>query len=279
MQGPSRALLVIMPCMVVPYLFPLAVATVVLVLLRRGPGDALLLSLPAAVLAAWHAGRGDVIPLATLLYSLPLAMALRNFRSWPLVLVLTSLGGCLMAVTLLVLGGDYLIGIRTAFEQVIEGWRQSGYPVQEVPIPDPLRLAGLFGVALCVASLGCLLLARFWQAALYNPGGFREEFHHLRLSGRDASALFVAGLASGYWLPGWSWIFLFPLLVTGLGMAHYWLAAREVSSLAVTLLYLSLLLLPVRYLLVALAVVDGWQDLAGRQKGREPRPPDEETRK
>jgi hypothetical protein len=26
-----------------------------------------------------------------------------------------------------------------------------------------------------------LFLARYWQAALYNPGGFREEFHGLRL--------------------------------------------------------------------------------------------------
>jgi len=28
----------------------------------------------------------------------------------------------------------------------------------------------------------CLLLGRWWQAVLYNPGGFREEFHSLRLT-------------------------------------------------------------------------------------------------
>ncbi|MEZ5581549.1 MAG: hypothetical protein R3F37_01040 [Candidatus Competibacteraceae bacterium] len=36
-----------------------------------------------------------------------------------------------------------------------------------------------------LASLLCgLLLGRWWQALLFNPGGFSREFHELRLDGK-----------------------------------------------------------------------------------------------
>ncbi|TNG00101.1 MAG: hypothetical protein EP297_04355 [Gammaproteobacteria bacterium] len=53
-------------------------------------------------------------------------------------------------------------------------------------------LTGSIAALVCVIMIISLFLARWWQALLYNPGGFRKEFHALRL-GRVA-ALIMLGL-------------------------------------------------------------------------------------
>jgi hypothetical protein len=40
---------------------------------------------------------------------------------------------------------------------------------------------GILAASLVLNGLVCLFLGRWWQALLYNPGGFRQEFHQLRL--------------------------------------------------------------------------------------------------
>jgi hypothetical protein len=44
-----------------------------------------------------------------------------------------------------------------------------------------------------------LFLGRWWQALLYNPGGFQQEFHSLRLS--HAFAIFTAVIGAISFLP------------------------------------------------------------------------------
>ena len=81
----------------------------------------------------------------------------------------------------------------------LEGMQQAG---QAGEVPEDLvpQLAGLMtGATAAVISLVLavsLLLGRWWQALLYNPGGFRREFHGLRL-GRAASGLTVGLLVGG----------------------------------------------------------------------------------
>src|SRR5690606_23988565 len=43
-------------------------------------------------------------------------------------------------------------------------------------------LTGLMAALLQIVSLLCLMLGRYWQSVLYNPGGFGLEFRALRLS-------------------------------------------------------------------------------------------------
>ncbi len=45
--------------------------------------------------------------------------------------------------------------------------------------PDAAQIAGMLGAGTAIGSVLCLLLARYWQAALYNPGGFGQEFRAL----------------------------------------------------------------------------------------------------
>ena len=52
-----------------------------------------------------------------------------------------------------------------------------------LPRPEAGQIAGMLGAGTAaMMSVLCLLLARYWQAALYNPGGFGEEFRALQYS-------------------------------------------------------------------------------------------------
>ena len=64
-------------------------------------------------------------------------------------------------------------------------------------------IMGLFAMGQAYAMISFLVLARWWQSQLYNPGGLRAEFHQLRLpptfSRRDcpvAGGVCLCGYAS-----------------------------------------------------------------------------------
>src|SRR5690606_38868442 len=57
-------------------------------------------------------------------------------------------------------------------------------------------LAGLMGAVHALMALVGLMIGRSWQAGLYNPGGFRDEFHRLRPSPLAAGGLLVLTLFS-----------------------------------------------------------------------------------
>jgi len=55
-------------------------------------------------------------------------------------------------------------------------------------------------------SICLLMLARWWQAVLYNPGGFQQEFHQFKLQPAIAMmlmVLFLAASAGVTVLTGW----------------------------------------------------------------------------
>lgn len=60
-----------------------------------------------------------------------------------------------------------------------------------------LRLIpGLFASSMLLGAMISLLLARWWQAVLYNPGGFAKEFQNLRLGKSSAAIAILITLAA-----------------------------------------------------------------------------------
>jgi hypothetical protein len=64
------------------------------------------------------------------------------------------------------------------------------------------RLTGMVFGGLLVVVMGGLILARYWQALLFNPGGFQAEFHALRLQSGFTLASLGLVLASLFMGPG-----------------------------------------------------------------------------
>ena len=123
-------------------------------------------------------------------------------------------------------------------------------------------LLSLFIVSGFVISLiTTLLLARWWQAALFNPGGFRKEFYALRL---PRSLLFptLAGLLALLFAPGNGStairdvvvIMLILYLFQGLSVIHGYVHARLRSKIWLTGLYVTFFLLPHALLLLVSGV-------------------------
>ncbi len=78
--------------------------------------------------------------------------------------------------------GDVVGWWRNWTMQIIEQARNSGLEVRQLP-PEEMFLwmngvaASFYGLVLILS----ILLARWWQSQLYNPGGFGAEFRALRL--------------------------------------------------------------------------------------------------
>lgn len=192
--------------LVLPPVALLSGAAVALVTLRlglaAGAGVALLSGLALTILGWVTAG----VPQLGLLFALgqwlaPLLFAelLRRTVSWRLTL---------QALLLLTLG--LLLLAQLLWPEMTATWREAltegmapllaegGMPPAQIDeVLD--RLAELMNAVLAVAMmLGTafmLVIGRYWQAALYNPGGFGEEFRALRL-GRWPAGL-VIGLVLG----------------------------------------------------------------------------------
>ncbi len=275
MRGRMQATLVVVGSAAMPLLFWLSAAAGSLVLLRRGANDAIGIlawaMLPALVW--WYFGEPRT--LLVLGGALGLALFLRAGWSWNRVLLCS-----------VVLGLVYGLILGAVFREPIEamaGELKKLLPTmldgvhQQMSVDERARLEGLITPVLIglmasllqIVSLLSLILGRYWQAALYNPGGFGREFRALRLSLPQA-LLLLAGMLIGPNLgPEMGMLTPLcsvPLLVAGVALVHglvekgglgrFWLV-----GLYVTLLVVMHLIYP---LLVVLALVDSLFDFRGR---------------
>lgn len=113
--------------------------------------------------------------------------------------------------------------------------------------------------ALFIITCG-LFIARYWQAQLFNAGGFQKEFHALRL-GREAVMAFVAafGLAQVFSGPLFSSIasaMMFVFFIQGLSVLHCLVKQRGLSKSWLTGMYAILWLPPTAFVLSVLGIAD-----------------------
>lgn len=273
----TAALAVLMPPLSSPLAY-VGAAVIGLVTLRLGAWEGLGVLLAGALALAvlgWPAG-GMSVPLmisAAVLW-LPvwvLALLLRNSRSLALMLQAAAVLGMLLVVVAHAWLGDPPQWWAQRLEAVLgpvfaeHGLDAAAY------IPDLARwMTALSVAALIFGVLLSLLLARAWQAGLYNPGGFGAEFRALRLGRRFAvAALLVALLAA---VPGLGAVAgiagdaLFTLLLVyllqGLALVHALVQARmrSIQSQRGWLIGVYVLLLLAAPQVVPLLALLGWMD-------------------
>ena len=63
---------------------------------------------------------------------------------------------------------------------------QQGEQQIKLEAPGVVTIAGMLGLMNAVSCILCLLLARWWQSALFNPGGFRQAYSLVPGFYRDA---------------------------------------------------------------------------------------------
>ena len=219
-------------------------AVVALVTLRKGlgPGAWLLMwgLLPAGALAYLV---GDSGPLALLLGTGLLAGVLRTTVSLSLAVLASVAVGGFTGLGVMAFGGVYLEQVVNYFGEFLAGLEQQlSQGGNEVVLarPTATQVAGMMGAGSAMTAVICLLLGRYWQAALYNPGGFGGEFKALYYPPAVTSilALVAIALASlGMEYRTWALICLIPLSFAGLALVH----ARVADMAAYDALYQELI--------------------------------------
>jgi hypothetical protein len=275
MRGRVQATLVVVGCAALPLFFWLSAAAGCLVLLRRGLSDAVgILAwalLPALVW--WYFGEPRT--LMVLLGSLGLAALLRASESWVRVLLVSVALGLLYAV---ILGAVFREPIEVMAQelqklmpQVLEGL------YQQLSVEERARLGaliapvlnGLIAALLQIVSVLTLILGRYWQALLYNPGGFGREFRSIRLPKVPALSLLVLMLLGPSFGPQMAMLTPLcsvPLVFAGLALVHGLVAEKHLGKFWLVGLYVTLLLFMqlIYPLLVVFAIVDSLIDFRGR---------------
>ncbi|WNW13132.1 hypothetical protein RRX38_18880 [Pseudomonas sp. DTU_2021_1001937_2_SI_NGA_ILE_001] len=280
MRGRMQATLAVVGCAALPLLFWLSAAAGSLVLLRRGFSDAagILAWALLPALAWWYFGEPRTA--LVLVGTLGLAMVLRASESWARVLLASVAWGLLYAV---ILGAVF----REPIEQLAQEIQKHlpamlGDLYAQMSVEERSRLGaliapvlnGLIATLLQIVSVLSLMLGRYWQALLYNPGGFGREFRALRLSPVPMLVLVVAMLLGpnfGAHMAMLTPLCSVPLVFAGLSLMHAQVADKRLGKFWLVGMYIMLVVSTqlIYPLLVVLAIVDSLIDFRGRRGSKD----------
>jgi len=287
MRGPWQAALVAAALAVLSLLLPpvllLSGAAIALVTLRLGLQQGLLVLAISTVgggVLAWLAldTATSVIWLA-LIYWTPLvglAMALRLSISLAATLRYAVVLGAIAVAGFYLVLGDPAAWWNAIIQEIIGKLATAGV-ADDHTLDQFAKLfaawAPLFPGQVVSSMLGsllvALLLARWWQALLYNPGGFASEFYELRLGKPLALVMIV--------LLGLSLLWAVPFIVNlalvlgviyvlqGVAVVHALIAKIGLSKAWLVGFYI-LLLVALLQLVMVLGTLDAWIDFRARIK-------------
>jgi hypothetical protein len=276
MRGRMQATLVVAGCAALPLLYWLGAAAGCLVLLRRGLKDALgVLALGLLPALIWWLYSDDPRALLVLLGSASLALVLRASESWNRVLLVSIAMGVVFSVVLGMVFGPQIEMLAQALIKVMPSLLGDVY--QQMSVDEQARFAslitpiltGLIAALLQIVSVLSLIVGRYWQALLYNPGGFGREFRAVRIPLGPAMLLLAGMVVSpnlGVQMSMLVPLCSVPLVFAGLALIHGLVAQKRLAKFWLVGLYVTLLLFMqlIYPLLVVLAIVDSLIDFRGR---------------
>jgi hypothetical protein len=208
-----------------------------------------------------------------------LAWLLRNTQSWQKVLLAATVLGLVLQLSLPLRPG-YVAGFEVAIEQEINNRIEAGQPLQipqgsEMVDATPEQVISLlmsfYGAAHMLLFTAALMVARASQARLYNPGGFGQEFHNLRMDPRLMAVAFGIVIAGIYGIPPLAQLLslfcVIPMLV-GLAVIHSVVARLQLGVIWLVITYVVLILMsPIMIpLVVMLGFADSVIDIRKRLK-------------
>ena len=291
MRGPVQAVLVTTALALVsliPVLGMVSVlsgAAVALVTLRHGAKQGLLVLLGASLLASifMYSVFGTMILglMFALLLWLPLlclALVLRSSSSWSMVLDAAAALGVAGITLFYLLIGDPLQFWQMALGKMLElmssqdGMADLGQIEQQIPVIAEW-MTGMLAAALVMGLVLSMMLARWWQALLFNPDGFQQEFYGLRQSKIAALtvsvillfSLFDLGVISN--LAGDVMITVVVVYsIVGLALIHALVAKSGKHSAWLVGIYVLMFIIPPQMMLALASAgfVDSWLDFRKR---------------
>ncbi|MDO8843055.1 MAG: hypothetical protein Q7U98_02180 [Methylicorpusculum sp.] len=288
MRGRMSAMMVASTLALISLILPpvsiVSSATVALVTLRRGAYEGLYVlissSVAAALLGFLVLGGYQFALLYGLVLWIPIwliSIVLREGRHLSLAVEIAVLLGAAAVLLFYGVQEDPARLWESVLVQIAKPMMDANPDVPMESVQQSLKtfarfMTGIIAAGAVYGMLFGLFLGRWWQATLYNPGGFRQEFLALSTHPRLAIGSVLVVLAA-WWTSGvlseaaWNVSILFFVLYTFIGSAvlHNLLARTKISHFLVPMMYVTLLLIPHVMLPVAvLGLLDTWLNLRNK---------------
>ncbi len=287
MAGPTQAAVVAAATALLAFILPpiawVSGGVVALVVLHLGPVRGIQLMAyagVAALLLGWLAlGTPLLVVGVILLLWLPVWLASMILRStFSLSVSLQAITGFSVALVLLLhlgfpelqtqLQHEFLSILKPVIEQQPDEVQRQNLQVAVESVL--VLLPGILVTGMMSGIMLSLLLGRWWQSALYNPGGLVNEFNSLRL-GRSlnliSSAFLLMALFSASELATMIVLLLLSLyLLQGVAVVHGVFELRQIAKGWLIGLYVMILFIP-HLVVLPLAVFglsDAWVDFRQR---------------
>jgi hypothetical protein len=286
LKGYSQAALVAASMAMLGLLLPpvawLSGAAVALVTLVKGHRSGLLVTAIAGIGTAVFAGLILSIPELAIYYVLlvwlpvvMVAVVLRQTMSLVLCLQLIA-GVSLFGIVVLYLffpdfGEIWRSSLNMMADELIANSNGTLDTEQLQLIIDRIvrLLPGFFASSFMIGTMLSLYVARWWQAVIYNPGGFGKEFRAINLGKATAFIALAIALTASFIS---SDMFNAMLLVVfalylnqGMAVLHALFAGRQLNAVWLFIIYLLMFFIPHIVVLLALAgLADTWIDFRRR---------------
>jgi hypothetical protein len=223
------------------------------------------------VIAYYGSGINPIITqasMAGLIVVLVSSETLRLTVSWQNTLTVVLLLSSLSVLLLNLLFGSSVDALEQTVADMFSQLQQQAGTNELAFKPGRAFLLGVIAYVVALTTVISLVLGRWWQAMLYNPGGFREEFHRLRFDSRVGIAL-LAGVAVCYLSPdeyaSWAGLVGLPLLLGGIALIHHTVAVYQIGAHWLAIFYVGLLMIgPLSLILVGLGFLDSILNIRSR---------------
>lgn len=276
----QAAIFVVLSTLISLLLPPLIVfsnAAIALITLRKGWQQGILYTLLATITLVivsvslkQQASSGFIAGLATWLPMVLIASVLVMTKSWSKTLQLTLLISVAGVLLFHLTHPDAAAYWEPVLKQM-KPMLQQAYQLSDSKLDETISnaaawMTGTLAAVLAIITIVSLIIARSWQARLYNPGGFGEEFRQISI-GKQPSIAFLVGITLAVITANQLIIELIMIGVAifmfqGLSLAHSIVKQRNMSVRWLIGLYvlMFLLLIQMIVLLATFGLVDNFAD-------------------
>ena len=259
--------------------FPLiSTSAVALVSLCKGVKEGTLLFLWVSLALVLLQQSGSENPLLTAVSIVSLGIMVlaaevhRVMASWQWTLLVIVLVAVISAQGFALLMGSSVTSLVATAQDLLNAVKNQGQDAQLSIALSESMLLGLVATILAIGSMMSLMLARWWQAGVQNPGGFQKEFHGFSIDAKIAVILIVILVVGQFFSQSaqiWVDIAALPLIIAGIALVHFAVKLFGQGRQWLAFLYVGMIMVgkPVTLLLVVLGLTDSLIDLRSRLEG------------
>ena len=276
MRGRWQALAVAVLGSVLVFAAPISAAAIALVTMAQGMRDGswvALWSLLPAVLLGWVSGDYGTgfLLLSVFVGAMVLAQTLSLSLALLAIVPVSAIGG----VLLLTLNSAFLEAMLSMLDTWIAALQaespESGESLNAFR-PTVTQVAGLMATGNALMASLSLLLGRYWQAALFKPGAFGEEFRAFKLPSVLTALLVLTamlGALNGSEAAAWSALAGIPVTLAGFALFHHIARRQQLGGTFLTVGYVLWIIVDGLKVGVLLAVLlDAFLDLGRRARSK-----------